>query len=304
LSAGERDLADAVRLAGGLQAGSLSTQVGVQAFGFSPEAGSNEVVMSMARGKSSGWMKSQKRLARIIALAMLMVGVSVLPGQATQISLEFTSSQTFNDYEFSYDPPGPTPVYGYSVRISFAEGVNNNFFLTVEDNAVSSPTVPLPSTPHWAGWKCADIAPSSPQCVEYLVTGGTPSLPAPMPVQGIDYDGDIDIFVSFGLYGWPAFGIDPIVLGDIDSFSSLFMVFGNRDFLDLDNPLYPLKFRLGYLPSTGTDPDDWNDITVTNCPGDDFDFCIASVPEPATIGGVVWGLLGLTVLSRRMRRRI
>jgi hypothetical protein len=244
--------------------------------------------MNMARSTGSGVIESRKWLARIVALATLTLAVGVAPSQAGTIGpLLFSDSQPYNDFEFSYG------TYGYKVRISF-EDIISDFSLSVTDTQVASPTVPLPATSYWAGWKCTDMAPTAPnQCVQFDVT----------PPPSGSYTGDIDILVQFGLYGWPAYGPDPIVIGDIDSFSSRFMVFGNNDNADPLDPLYPLEFRLGYLPSSATDPDDWNDITLKDCPGDDFDICLASVPEPASIGGVVWGLLGLTLLSRRLRRR-
>jgi hypothetical protein len=235
--------------------------------------------MNIARWNIGG--ASWKRFAFVAVLAGMMLGVGAVPSQATAITHTFSDSALIHDFKLS-------PLFTF--RVGFADVVDavGSFTLTIED-------VPVP----FSGPVVPSLGPDY-KCVQHDLGGNcyrfVASNPGGLPLQGIDFNGQITVGVSYLVGGWP-FSEDPVDIGVTDNFSS-FMVYAAVD---------PYDFRLVHFASDGS----INDISGAHCGGPDINECAREngfphfvVPEPATIGGVVWGLLGLTVLSRRLRRRI
>ena len=250
--------------------------------------------MRAAGNGSNSW----KRLARAGTFMFLVLGVSGVQTEATTITHTFSPGTPVNDFVFLSPPDGDTPGHFSTFRLGFDQ-VLTTFDITIEDFYGAGETLTIGSNTY----DCVEMGQDTslnPACVKFVVSGD-PSL----PVFGTDYAGGdgpgaINIGISYGLYGFP-FDLDPVDLGQTDNFST-FMVFARL------GP--PKEYKLGHLPTGGTA---FEDITTGEHCGhgnlnlcaetNDFNFTAAAVPEPATVSGVVWGLLGLTILSRRLRRR-
>jgi hypothetical protein len=236
----------------------------------------------------AGWAtKSRNRLVRLAALATLMVGLGSGPAQASTITHSFSPGVLVQDYLF-YLSSASTP---YVFRVGF-DSVLTSFNLSITDNQVAF--TPTPPNPLGAGWECVQMTfafPAPSNCVGFTAgpAGG-------LPQSGTDFTGNITIGISYGIFGWPLSG-DPVDIGQTDNFST-FMLFAKTN---------PYEYRIVHYPEVG----DAELLDSVHCPGTgSIDECAVAngfpnfvVPEPATFGGVVWGVLGLAVLSRRLKRR-
>jgi hypothetical protein len=263
--------------------------------------------MSVARSTIGGVRESVKHLARVVALAAIMIGVGAVPGRATTITHSFSPGNEVQNYFF---PNEDDTVYLF--RLGFDEVVLP-FQISLTDTKV-----PSGQTATFGGetYRCVDMAFAAPnRCVQFTAQGILPDGPDPdsdpdlaFPVLGTHFNGGvgtgaINIGIQYGIFGFPDL-MDPVDLGQTDNFST-FMVFAK---VVSEDPK-EFHFILGHLPTNGSV---FEDISTAHCSGDlvlmdecaeDNNFAFTAVPEPATFGGVLFGLLSLTALGRRLRRR-
>jgi hypothetical protein len=263
--------------------------------------------MSITRGTVGGGTKSPRRfckLARIVALATLMLGVGSVPSQATSITHNFDSDTLVHDYNFVPFMVGPDTFYLYTFRVGFLGGVSDSFNLTITDNPIAfeGPNVDSVLGP---GFKCVKMTLGDNQCVDFIATSPDPG---GLPQSGDEFTGPVTIAIRYALFGWPTTG-DPIDIGVTDNFSS-FMVYASQT-ADPGPPAFDDTYRVLHFSTNASSPNPTvEDITYAHCGGSNINACAQAngldtfvVPEPATIGSVLWGLLGLTVLGRRLKRR-
>lgn len=261
--------------------------------------------MSKMRNPVGGGTTSQRNslnLARVVALALLIGVIAVQPSAASSITKNFSSSVLVQDYDFLLDSQvTPGQNQPYSLRIQFQQVVEN-FSLTFSD--LFTPDVfPGPVVPSLGDkYRCVEMSTVN-SCVEFVASsvGG-------LPQQGAtnQFIGPITIFIKYGLFGYPGGPIlDPIDIGQTLDFSS-FMIYANQG-----NPpgTLPFDFRMVHFHDGLA-----SDITVgEHCDAPtnsgSFEECAqfnqaALVPEPGTtLTSLLLGLSGLTVFSRRLKRR-
>jgi hypothetical protein len=249
-------------------------------------------MMRMIRTVGSGTKspKQLNKLARIVALATLMLGAGSVPSQAGSITHIFDQDTLVHDYNFGeYEFFGQT-YYLYTFRVGF-DSISTGFDLSITDNLVAfdGPDV---SGVLGAGFKCAKITPvDGGECVDFVASslGG-------LPQQDDQFAGKITIGIRYTPFGWPLAGPDPIDIGRTDNFSS-FMLYASRD----PDPLFPDAddtYRIVHFSGASVaalEP-------LAHCGGSDIDACARAsglpsfvVPEPAS--SIELLLIGIAALG-------
>lgn len=264
--------------------------------------------MSMMRSTVGGVRRTRNQFAQIVALAAVMLGVGVVPSQATSITHQFSSGSLVQDYNFSPILDEDTleiTGYLYTFRVGF-ESVLDSFNLTITNQLINFPGPDADGFFGVDGFKCAQITTSG-KCVDFVAS--TPDAGGIAALNAKFADG-VTVGLRFAPFGWPLAGPDPIEIGITDNFSS-FMLYASQA-PDPVPPGFDDTYRFVHFATNASAPSPvFKPIThLAHCGGSDIDACARAnnlayfaVPEPATVGGVVWGLLGLTVLGRRLKRR-